>query len=386
MSANAIISGPTSTEPVPFVDLALANGRVADEVAAGFAEVIASGAFVLGPAVDAFERAYADYCGTPRRSESATAPTRVELALRAAGVGPGDEVVLPANTFVATAEAVARAGAEIVLADVTDDDLLLDPASVAERLTSRTRAVVGVHLYGQLAPMEQLRELVGERVLLVEDAAQSQGARRLGRRSGSVGDIAATSFYPGKNLGAFGDAGAVTTSSPELAERLRALRNHGGVRRYEHEVLGVNSRLDSLQAVVLSAKLARLDAWNDERRAAADTYADLLGDVAGLRLPTTAEGNEHVWHLYVVRCERRDHLLAGLAAAGIGTGVHYPAPIHALAPFGHLGRPGDFPVAEAAAHQIVSLPMFPGITHDQQARVAGVVRGVLHGAGQESAA
>ena len=219
------------------------------------------------------------YCGTTEAVGVGNGTDAVELALRAAGIGPGDEVVLPANTFVATAEAVARAGAEIVLADVTDDDLLLDPASVAERLTARTRAVVGVHLYGQLAPIERLRELVGEQVLLVEDAAQSQGARRLGRRSGSVGDIAATSFYPGKNLGAYGDAGAVTTSSPELAERLRALRNHGGVRRYEHEVLGVNSRLDSLQAVVLSAKLARLDAWNDERRAAADRYAELLGDV-----------------------------------------------------------------------------------------------------------
>ena len=352
-------------------------------MAAGFAEVIASGAFVLGPAVDAFESAYAEFCETSEAVGVANGTDAVELALRAAGIGPGDEVVLPANTFVATAEAVARAGAEIVLADVTDDDLLLDPASVAERLTARTRAVVGVHLYGQMAPLERVRELVGEQVLLVEDAAQSQGARRLGRRSGSVGDIAATSFYPGKNLGAYGDAGAVTTSSPELADRLRALRNHGGVRRYEHDVLGVNSRLDSLQAVVLSAKLARLDAWNDERRAAADRYAELLGDVAGLRLPTTTEGNEHVWHLYVVRCERRDEVLAGLTAAGIGTGVHYPAPIHALAPFRDLGRPGDFPVAEAAAHEIVSLPMFPGITHDQQARVAGVVRGVLHGAGQD---
>lgn len=363
--------------PIPLVDLRLAHRRVADDVRAGFDAVLESASFVLGPAVSAFEAEYAKYSEVNHCVGVGNGTDAIELALRGCSIGPGDEVVIPANTFVATAEAVVRTGATVVLADITPDHLI-DPSSVAERLTPMTRAVIGVHLYGQMAPMEALRSVVGPDIALIEDGAQSQGARRWGRRSGSIGDAAATSFYPGKNLGAFGDAGAVTTNSAAVANHLAALRNHGGVNKYEHRQIGVNSRLDSLQAVVLSAKLAVLDNWNDERRDAAARYDALLADVAGLTLPTVADGNEHVWHLYVVQADDRDALVADLNQAGIGAGIHYPCPVHLLPAFAGLGhRQGDFPVTEAAAARILSLPIFPGITADQQSRVAEVARDSL---------
>ena len=358
---------------VPFVDLTIQNARVADVVAEGFAEVLDTTSFVLGPHVERFERDYADFCGVAECVGVGNGTDAIELALRAVGVGADDEVVVPANTFVATAEAVARVGARVVLADVTADHLI-DPTSVAQQLTGRTRAVIGVDLYGQIAPFEDLRAVVPEDVVLVEDAAQSQGASRWGVRSGAVADVASTSFYPGKNLGAYGDAGAVLTPDQEAADLLRELRNHGGRRRYEHRVVGMNSRLDSLQAVVLSAKLAQLDGWNKERQAAAALYADLLVGT-GLELPTTAPGNEHVWHLYVVEAEDRPAVQEALDRAGVAHGLHYPAPVHFLEAFADLGYgPGDFPVAERAAGRILSLPMFPGITPEQQERVAAAVR------------
>jgi dTDP-4-amino-4,6-dideoxygalactose transaminase len=362
---------------IPLVDLGLQHRRVAEEVRAGFDRVLEQTAFILGPEAERFEQAYADYCGVRHCVGVGNGTDAVELALRAAGVGAGDEVVLPANTFVATAEAVLRAGARVVLADC-DETYLLDPESAADRVGPRTRAVIPVHLYGQLAPMKAIAGAVGEDVLVIEDAAQSQGATQDGGRSGSFGVAAATSFYPGKNLGAYGDAGGVTTDSDEVAARLRAMRNHGGVRRYEHGEFGVNSRLDGLQAVVLSAKLAVLDAWNAERREAAARYDRLLADVPGIVLPRVAPGNEHVWHLYVVRTARRDAALAALNEAGIGAGIHYPAPIHLLPAFGFLGLgAGSFPRAEAYAGRILSLPIYPGITAEQQQRVAEVLAAAL---------
>jgi dTDP-4-amino-4,6-dideoxygalactose transaminase len=290
----------------------------------------------------------------------------VELALRAGGVGGGDEVILPANTFVATVEAVVRAGAVPRLVDC-DTDFLIDTAAAAAAMSPRVRAIVGVHLYGQAAPMETLRSLAGSDVLLVEDAAQAQGARRHGVRTGALGDIAGTSFYPGKNLGAYGDAGAVLTESPALADRVRMMRNHGGIRRYEHSLIGVNSRLDGLQAVVLRAKLARLDGWNLWRRVAAVVYDDLLAGVPDVITPRIVPGNEHVFHLYVIRIPDRDRVVSRLNDVGVGAAVHYPVPVHLLPAFGHLGYgAGDFPVAEHAAGEIMSLPIYPGITREQQ--------------------
>jgi dTDP-4-amino-4,6-dideoxygalactose transaminase len=365
------------TAGIPLVDLDLQHREIADEVRSGFDRVLGAKSFVLGPEVERFEQAYADYCGVRHCVGVGNGTDAVELALRACGVGAGDEVIAPANTFVATAEAVLRAGARLVLADC-DDSYLLDPDEVAGRLTTRTRAVLPVHLYGQLAPMKALSDVVGPDVALVEDAAQSQGATQDGRASGSLGRAAATSFYPGKNLGAYGDAGAVTTDSDEVADRLRALRNHGGVRRYEHTEVGVNSRLDGLQAVVLSAKLSRLDRWNEQRRAAAAYYDELLSGLDEVVRPETAPRNEHVWHLYVIRAPGREDVLAALHEAGIGAGIHYPAPVHLVPAFAFLGYgPGSFPRAERLATEILTLPLFPGITTDQQERVVEVVRTAL---------
>lgn len=356
---------------IPLVDLAAAHAEVAEEVEAGFKRVIADTAFIGGAEVAAFEREYAAFAGLPHCVGVANGTDALELALKAAGVGPGGEVILPANTFIATAEAVARAGAEVVLVDCDPDTYLIDTEAALAAITPRTRAVVPVHLYGQLAPVELLR---GAGVPIVEDAAQSQGATRHGRGSG-VDGIAATSFYPGKNLGAYGDAGAVTTASEPWATAVRTLGSHGGLRKYHHDVIGVNSRLDGLQAVVLRAKLARLAGWNELRRAAAARYHELLKDFDQVVRPETLDGNEHVWHIYCVRVPNRDDVLARLNAAGVGAAIHYPIPVHRTGAFASLG--GSFPNAERIAGEILSLPIYPQITPDQQARVAEVLGAAL---------
>jgi dTDP-4-amino-4,6-dideoxygalactose transaminase len=261
-----------------------------------------------------------------------------------------------------------------VLVDCDPDHLLVDPARVAERVGPRTRAVMAVHLYGQMAPLDERAAVLPGGVDLIEDAAQSQGATRHGRPSGSVGVAAGTSFYPGKNLGAYGDAGAVLTVDESTARAVQALRAHGGTRKYRHDVAGTNSRLDSLQAVVLRAKLRRLAAWNEQRRVAAARYHELLAGVEGIGLPSVMAGNVPVWHLYVVRVAERPRVLARLHDAGIGAGIHYPQPLHLLGAYVDLGHgTGDFPVTEAAAGEILSLPLYPGITPAQQERVAAVL-------------
>ncbi|MGH9119369.1 MAG: DegT/DnrJ/EryC1/StrS family aminotransferase [Acidimicrobiales bacterium] len=373
-----LIRAEPRIETIPLVDLSIQHEQVAAEVAAGWARVVAEGSFVLGPDVESFEGEFARFSRAAHCVGVANGTDALELALRARGVGNGDEVLLPANTFIATAEAVMSVGARPVLVDCDPRYLLIDPRQVADRLSRRTRAVIAVHLYGQMAPIEDLVRAIPSDVDIIEDAAQSQGATRYGRPSGSVGAMAATSFYPGKNLGAYGDAGAVLTQDSWSADVVRALRNHGGTRRYEHGLAGMNSRLDTLQAVVLRAKLRRLNWWNDARRAAARRYHELLKDEPNIRLPAVMAGNEHVWHLYVVRVAARDEVLARLNAAGIGAGIHYPVPLHLQPAFSGLGhRHGDFPVAEAAATEMVSLPIYPGITEAQQDRaVAELVAAV----------
>lgn len=375
-------TGPaTLGSPVPLVDLAAQHAQVAEEVAAGWARVIAGTAFVNGPQVAAFEAEFAAFSEVAHCVGVANGTDALELALRCFGVGPGDECVLPANTFIATAEAVARTGATPVLVDCTEDTALIDVAAVADALGPRTRAVLPVHLYGQVAPVELIRPLAHSAgAVVVEDAAQAQGARRHGVRVGGLGDAAATSFYPGKNLGAYGDAGAVLSTDGKVAGRVRLLREHGSPRKYEHTELGFNSRLDSLQAVVLSAKLRWLEDWNAARRAAALRYDELLAGLPQIVRPTVADGNEPVWHLYVVRIldQDRDRVLAKLADAGIGTGVHYPTPLHLTGAFAHLGyRRGSFPVAERTATELLSLPLFPEITPVQQERVVDVLLGAM---------
>ncbi|GAA4434463.1 DegT/DnrJ/EryC1/StrS family aminotransferase [Phytohabitans houttuyneae] len=351
---------------IPLVDLAAAHAEVAEEVEAGFKRIIAGTAFIGGSEVAAFEQEYAAFSGVPHCVGVANGTDALELALRAVGVGPGSEVILPANTFIATAEAVARAGGKVVLVDCDPATYLIDVDAALAAVTPATRAIVPVHLYGQLAPVERLREgLAGRDVSIVEDAAQCQGATRHGRGAG-VDGIAATSFYPGKNLGAYGDAGAVVTSDADLATAVRTIGSHGGLRKYAHDVIGVNSRLDALQAVVLRAKLTRLARWNEARRAAAARYHELLDGLDVVR-PATLDGNEHVWHIYCVRVPRRDEVLAKLNAAGVGAGIHYPVPVHRTGAFAGLGLgDGAFPHAERAAGEILSLPIFPQITADQQ--------------------
>jgi len=370
---------------IPLVDLAAQHTAVAAEVEQGWRQVLAENAFVGGPQVAAFEREFAAFTGARHCVAVANGTDAIEIALRALGVSTGDECILPANTFVATAEAVCRAGATPVLVDCADDDTyLIDPAAVEAAVTTRTRAIIPVHLYGQAAPVEQLLPLAGRiGAWIVEDAAQAQGAGRNGMRAGSLGHAAGTSFYPGKNLGSYGDAGALLTGSDDVAELARLIRHHGSPRKYQHIVPGVNSRMDTLQAVVLSAKLRRLAAWNAARREAATRYDAALAGLAEVTLPRTLAGNEHVWHLYVIRVPDRDRVLSELNAAGIGAGVHYPLPIHRTRAFAGLGRAGaSHPVAERIAPELLSLPLFAEITVAQQQRVVAVLGAALgHGRG-----
>ncbi|MER7673533.1 DegT/DnrJ/EryC1/StrS family aminotransferase [Kitasatospora sp. NPDC096128] len=368
------------TAQIPLVDLAAAHAEVEAEVRAGFDRVLASGTFVKGPEVAAFEREYAAFAGVRHCVGAANGTDALELALRALDLPPGAGVVLPANTFVATAEAVQRAGLRPVPVDVDPEHLLIDPDRVAAALPGAA-ALLPVHLFGQCAPMEALLELADGRPV-VEDAAQSQGARRHGR--GRYGRIAATSFYPGKNLGGYGDAGAVLTDDDELAAAVRLIGDHGARDKYLHERFGFNSRMDALQAVVLRAKLRRLPDWNAARRAAAARYDRLLDGLPGVTPPGTAPGNEHVRHLYPVRIARgRDAVLGALRAAGIGAGVHYPVPVHLQPAFRPLGYgAGAFPVAERAAGELLSLPLHPHLTEAQQVRVVEVLRRALGAGGR----
>ena len=372
--------------PIPLVDLKAAHAEIADEVAAGFERVLATTGFVGGPEVAAFEDEYARFSGVQHCVGVANGTDALELALRAVGVGRDDEVVLPANTFIATAEAVARTGARPVLVDCEPGSHLIDVHAALTAVGPLTAAVIPVHLYGQHAAVEQLTaKLAGTGVHVIEDAAQCQGATRHGRAAGADGGLAATSFYPGKNLGAYGDGGAVLTDDADLAATVRALANHGGLSKYSHDLIGFNSRLDALQAVVLRAKLRRLAEWNEARRAAAERYSEFLAGLDGISLPAAQPGNEHVWHLYVIRLEafdgdreRRDALVAKLNAEGIGAGVHYPTALHRTPAFAYLGyEPGAFPHAEATAARIVSLPLHPHITAAQQERVVEALAAAL---------
>lgn len=371
---------------VPLVDLGAQHAEIADEVREGLDSVFARTAFVGGPEVGEFEREYAEYVGVSHCVGVANGTDALELAMRAVGVTDEGEVILPANTFIATAEAVSRIGARPVLVDVDDDYLLIDPERVARAITPHTQAIVPVHLFGQTAFVEQLDALARQAdVPIIEDAAQSQGARRFDEPASSLGTVSATSFYPGKNLGAAGDAGAVTTDDPEVAEMVRLLGAHGSPRKYVHDVIGMNSRLDTVQAVYLRAKLARLEGWNKLRRDAATRYAELLADVPGIRVPVSADGNVDVWHLYVVRVSAeipggRDRVLAELNEAGVGAGIHYPTPVHLTGAYSSLNLgTGSFPVTEQAADEILSLPLFPHLTVDQQEYVAATLARVVGG-------
>jgi dTDP-4-amino-4,6-dideoxygalactose transaminase len=353
---------------VPFLDLVSQQAEIASEVLPRWQQLFESSSFIGGPPVDDFEREFAAYCGAGHAVGVANGTDAIELALRAIGVEPGAEVIIPVNTFIATAEAVSRIGARPVFVDVDPEHLLIDPKAVEAALTPRTRAIVPVHLYGQVAPVDRLLPIAAAAgVPIVEDNAQAQGASSAAGRTGSLATIAATSFYPGKNLGAAGDAGAVTTDVAELADAVRTLGAHGSAVKYVHDRVGMNSRLAAVQAVVLSAKLRRLDEWNARRRAAADHYGELLATVDGVDAPSAVAGTTPVWHLYVVQVDERDGVLAGLAERGVSAAIHYPTPLHLTDAYaGSHGGRGAFPVAEAAADRILSLPMFPHLERGQQ--------------------
>jgi dTDP-4-amino-4,6-dideoxygalactose transaminase len=356
---------------IPFLDIASQQAEIADEVLPVWQTQFTSAGFIGGPEVAAFEEEYAAYIGVEHVVGVSNGTDALELAFRAVGVEPGDEVIMPANTFIATAEAASRIGAVPVFVDVDPQYLLIDPDAIEAAITPRTRAIVPVHLYGQTAPVESILP-IGEHhgIAVVEDAAQSQGAASTAGRAGALGRVAGTSFYPGKNLGAAGDGGAVMTNDADVAAFIRNVAAHGSSVKYVHDRIGMNARLDAVQAPVLRAKLRRLDKWNVARRTAADRYGELLAGVEGVRAPAVRPGNEDVWHLYVVQIEERERVMADLAAAGVGVAIHYPTPVHLTEAYAGLGyRRGQFPVAEAAADRILSLPMFPHLAPEQQERV-----------------
>jgi len=360
---------------VPFLELGQTYFEIKDELDAAYRRVMNSGWYILGEDVSAFEREFAAYCGTRHCVGVGNGLEALQLILRAYGIGPGDEVIVPANTYVATWLAVSNSGATIVPVEPDERTFNLDPRRIETAITSRTRAVLPVHLYGQPAEMDAIKEVARRHGLrVIEDAAQAHGARYGDRMVGSLGDAAGWSFYPTKNLGAYGDAGAVTTDDCELAEKVRLLRNYGSRTKYYNAERGANSRLDELQAALLRVRLKHLDEWNSRRVRIAETYLSEL-EGARLLLPLVAEGADPVWHLFVVRSKARDELQRQLKEAGVNTLVHYPVPPHLQEAYKYLGTPpGSFPLTEAIHNEVLSLPIGPHLSESDQARVVQAVK------------
>ncbi|HEX6868622.1 MAG TPA: DegT/DnrJ/EryC1/StrS family aminotransferase [Candidatus Limnocylindrales bacterium] len=371
MSTTAV---ETRSRRVELVDLAAQYRVIRSDVDAAIQRVLDNTSFILGDEVKAFEAAWAAHVGAAGAVGVSSGTAAIELALRALGVGPGDEVITASHTFIATAEAVTNAGATPVFADIDPTTYAIDPDHVESLVGPRTKAILPVHLYGQPADMDALMAIAERhRLWVVEDAAQAHGAEIDGRRCGSIGHVACFSFYPGKNLGAYGDAGAVTSSDPALLDRVRRSRDHGRTTKYEHVEVGFAERIDALQAAILGAKLPHLQAWTEARRKHAARYTQLLAG-APVVTPSERAGVRHVYHLYVIRSAHRDALLAHLKTAGVMAGIHYPIPVHRQPAYQSLGY-GDvrLPHTERAAAEIVSLPMYPELTDEQIAYVADAV-------------
>jgi dTDP-4-amino-4,6-dideoxygalactose transaminase len=362
----------TQQSQVPFVDLAGQYGSISAEINEAISKVIRETDFILGREVCLFEEEFAAFCQAKFAVGVDSGTSALELALRAYEIGPGDEVITAANSFIASALAISHAGATPVLVDVDPDTYTIDVAAIERAITSRTKAIIPVHLYGHPADMDPIVQLAQRHgMVVIEDACQAHGARYKGKRAGSLGHAAAFSFYPGKNLGAYGDAGMVVTSDDAVAKRLGMLRNYGQKEKYQHLFRGYNRRLDTLQAAVLRIKLKHLEDWNDARRQHAKNYTRLVGQT-GIVVPRAAAHCESVWHLYVIQFDQRDALKEHLASRGIGVGIHYPVPIHLQPAYRDLGyRPGDFPVTEKCARRILSLPMYAELTPEIVNRVAG---------------
>lgn len=361
---------------VPFFDIGPSHAAIAAELESVWRQVLGGRQFILGERVAAFEADFAAYCGAGHGIGVGNGLDALTLILEGLGIAAGDEVIVPAHTFIATWLAVTRSGATPVPVDCLAGTGSIDPALVPAAITSRTRALIAVHLYGMPAEMAPLQALAAKHGFhLIEDAAQAHGASYRGAKTGSFGIAAGFSFYPTKNLGALGDGGAVVTNDAALAQRIRRLRNYGSERKYEHQIIGCNSRLDELQAAILSVKLRRLDAWTADRRRIAARYRQMLSDLPGLHLTAVTDGAEPVWHLFPVRYAARDALAEALAAAGVQTMVHYPVPPHLQPAYAALGlRAGRFPVAEAIARSTLSLPIWPGLAEAQIDHVCDIIR------------
>jgi dTDP-4-amino-4,6-dideoxygalactose transaminase/acetyltransferase-like isoleucine patch superfamily enzyme len=372
---DAAAGAEDPTTPVPFLDLKAQYRSIRGEVGAALDRVLEGTTFVLGAEVAAFEDEFAAYCGSRFGVAVNSGTSALHLALLAAGIGPGDEVITVPFTFVATVAAIVYAGAHPVFVDVDPASLTMDPARVAGAVTPRTRAILPVHLYGRPADMDGIGEIARRhRLLVIEDAAQAHGAEYRGRRVGSIGAMGCFSFYPGKNLGAYGEGGLVVTDDPGYAATLRMLRDWGQDRKYHHLLKGYNYRMDAFQGAILRVKLRHLEAWTEARRAHAARYDSLLPPSVIPAAPAAA-GDRHVYHVYAIRSPQRDRLRDALGARGIHTGIHYPIPVHLQPAYADLGhQPGDFPHAEAAAAEVLSLPMFPELTAAQLDRVVRAVR------------
>lgn len=369
------MTSPLTNQPfIPLVDLKAQMASIRTEVDAAMGAALDRCDFILGQDVVAFEEEFANFSDVGHAIGCANGTDALYLALHALGIGPGDEVIVPAMTFIATALGVSMAGATPVLVDVEADTALIDPAKIEAAITPATKAIIPVHLFGQCADMDAIMGIAERHELLVlEDAAQAHGAEFNGKRAGSMGHAAGFSFYPGKNLGAYGDGGIITTNDDAANERIRFLRNWGSKIKYHHEEIGVNSRLDTVQAAILRIKLSRLDEWNAARCRHAAAYNAALTDIPGVTLTRYAEGT--VYHLYVIRTERRDELLATLNDAGIGAGIHYPFAVHELKAYQHLNYAlGTFPAAEDWARRCLSLPIYAELPDDAVSRSAEVIR------------
>ena len=352
---------------VPFADLRAQEAELRDALDAAYNSVVSRAAYTMGPELTQFENEFASYCECEHAIGVSSGTDALKLTFLAAGVGPGDEVVLPANTFIATAEAVSHIGARPVFVDCLSETANIDPSAIEDLITDRTKAIAPVHLYGQPADMDAIDEIAARHgIPVIEDACQAHGSRHRGRRAGTLGLAAAFSFYPGKNLGALGDGGAVVTNDADVADKIRLLRNHGQQDKYTHGIVGYCDRLHNLQAAFLLAKLGHLDKWNAARRTAAAHYDAMLADVAGVECLTTSHDVEHAYHLYVALVDDRDRVREALAEAGVESGIHYPVPLHLTPAYRHLGHEvGDFPRAESLAERILSLPMHPHLSSAQ---------------------
>ena len=360
--------------PIPLVDLRAQYDPLKEQIQAAWGEILTSMRLFLGPNVQAFEKEFAAYCGAADAIGVSDGTTALHLALRACGIGAGDEVITVSHTFIATAEAILLAGARPVFVDIDPDTYTMDVTQIEGRITPHTRAILPVHLYGQCADMDPILEIARRHGLVViEDACQAHGATYKGRKAGSLGTLAAFSFYFSKNLGAYGEGGMVTTNDPALAHRVRMMRDHGSEKRYYHEILGWNGRLDELQAAALRVKLPHLDNWNVRRHELAAFYNQALAG-SGLVTPFEKPGNRHIYHMYVIRSPQREALREHLNQQNIGTGIHYPVPIHLQHSFAEFGyQRGHLPVTEQVVDEILSLPMYPELTQVQVERVVAEV-------------